>query len=47
MPIIGDEYGFTQENVNKSPNQPGVYALYQNGELIYYGSATVQISVVS
>ena len=44
MPISGDEYSFTESNINNSPHAPGVYALYLRGELIYYGSATVQIS---
>ena len=37
MPITGDQYEFSQDNVDKSPDSPGVYALLQSGELIYYG----------
>jgi hypothetical protein len=39
MPIIGDMYTFSKENVDKSPDQHGVYALYDGEELIYYGRA--------
>lgn len=37
MPIKGDRYTFSKENVNKSPDEHGVYALYDGDELIYYG----------
>jgi hypothetical protein len=43
MPISGDLYPFTEENVNKSPDQPGVYALYQNAELTYYGMSQTSV----
>jgi excinuclease UvrABC nuclease subunit len=43
MPITGDQYHFSQENVDKSPDQPGVYALYQNNALIYIGRAQTSI----
>ncbi len=39
MPIIGDKYGFTQDNVDKSPDDHGVYELYEGDELIYIGRA--------
>ncbi len=39
MPINGDKYDFSQKNVDGSPEQPGVYALFAGGELIYYGKA--------
>lgn len=39
MPIVGDKYGFTQENVDKSPDDHGVYELYEGEELIYIGRA--------
>jgi hypothetical protein len=31
---------FTEQNVNAAPNTPGVYALYQQGELVYFGSTS-------
>lgn len=39
MPIEGDKYEFTEKNVNKSPDKHGVYALFDDNELIYYGRA--------
>ena len=43
MPIAGDIYPFTDENVDRSPDQPGVYALYQDGALIYIGQSETSI----
>jgi excinuclease UvrABC nuclease subunit len=48
MPIVDTIYrDFSKENVDKSPDQPGVYALFiaqQGGYgLIYYGRAKVSI----
>jgi hypothetical protein len=43
MPINGEQYPFTQQNVDSSPEQAGVYELLDNGTTIYYGSATVSI----
>ncbi len=43
MPVQGDRYTFSQENVNKSPSSPGVYALYDGNMLIYYGSSALSI----
>ena len=40
MPVAGKTYDFSQENVNKAPERPGVYGLLDGDELIYYGSAT-------
>lgn len=40
MPIVGDRYAFTKENVDKSPDEKGVYALYDGDVLIYYGRAS-------
>ena len=37
MAISGDKYAFTQENVDKSPTDEGVYALYDGNEVIYIG----------
>ena len=39
MPISGDLYAFTKENVDNSPDSHGVYALYDGTTLIYYGRA--------
>jgi excinuclease UvrABC nuclease subunit len=39
MPISGDKYAFTKDNVNKAPDDHGVYALYDGDVLIYYGRA--------
>lgn len=44
MPISGEQYDFSSDNVNnRAPEQPGVYALYSSGTLIYYGRASVSI----
>lgn len=43
MPIQSQVYEFTDANVSNSPEEPGVYALLTNGELTYYGSATISI----
>jgi hypothetical protein len=37
MPITGEKYEFTQENVDRSPTGKGVYALYDEGTTIYIG----------
>jgi len=39
MPITGDSYAFTKDNVDASPDAHGVYALYDGDVLIYYGRA--------
>jgi hypothetical protein len=36
MSFSGVRYEFTKENVDKSPNKPGVYALFKGERLIYY-----------
>ena len=43
MPINGEQYPFTQQNVDASPDSQGVYELLQNGVTTYYGSATATI----
>ena len=40
MPITGDKYSFTQDNVNKAPEVHGVYALYDGDLTIYIGRAS-------
>jgi hypothetical protein len=47
MPIASPRYALTQVMVSGAPNDPGVYALWESDELIYYGhargdSATIQ-----
>ena len=37
MAVSGDNYPFTQENVDKSPTRIGVYALYDGNVTIYIG----------
>jgi len=39
------KYAFTQRNVDQSPDEPGVYALFDGDELIYYGSSETSIRV--
>ena len=39
MPIIGDKHPFTLQNVELAPDAPGVYALFDEAEVAYYGSA--------
>ena len=37
--IEDGRYRFNSENIDRSPEEPGVYALYDDSELIYYGRA--------
>jgi hypothetical protein len=39
MAISGGKMPFAKEQVDKSPDLRGVYALYDGNELIYYGRA--------
>jgi len=39
MPFAGGRYRFTRNMVEGAPADPGVYALWENDELIYYGRA--------
>ena len=39
MPIHGEKYRFVKRNVDLSPDEPGVYALFIGERLIYYGEA--------
>lgn len=43
MPIPGSSYSFSQENINKAPTKPGVYALLDSAIIIYYGKASKSI----
>lgn len=47
MPIASPRYAFNKIMVSGAPNDPGVVALWENHEIIYYGhargeSATIQ-----
>jgi hypothetical protein len=39
MPIASPRYALTQTMIAGAPADPGVYALWENEELIYYGHA--------
>jgi hypothetical protein len=39
MPIASPRYAFTAVMVSGAPPDPGVYALWEGDELIYYGRA--------
>ncbi len=39
MPIASPRYAFTATRVSGAPADPGVYALWENDEVIYYGHA--------
>ena len=39
MSLDGGKYPFTEENINRSPEQHGVYELIQNSTTIYFGRA--------
>jgi hypothetical protein len=37
MPVAGDLYSFTQENVDRAPTSDGVYSLHEGSETTYIG----------
>ena len=37
MSIKGDSYSFTDANIDRAPDSPGVYQLSENGTVIYIG----------
>jgi hypothetical protein len=39
MPIFGEKHRFTRKNVELAPDAPGVYALFDDGKVAYYGRA--------
>lgn len=39
MSIAGEQYEFTEKNVNNAPDGAGVYQLIQDGTTIYFGRA--------
>lgn len=47
MPINGEKYIFSEENIQKAPQTGGVYELYVGDELIYIGHATGSATTIS
>jgi hypothetical protein len=45
MPFGGGRYRFTRSMVEGAPADPGVYALWENEELIYYGRASASSTI--
>ncbi len=43
MPVAGDSYDCSQDNIRKAPDKAGVYALFDGAQVIYYGSSAVSI----
>jgi hypothetical protein len=44
MPISGEKYQFSKDNVDAAPNTPGVYVLLNDrGGVIYYGRSTTSV----
>ena len=39
MPISTQAYWFTEDGIRNAPQAQGVYALYRNKDVIYYGSS--------
>lgn len=39
MPILGEKLRFNRANLDRVPDTTGVYALYVDGEVAYYGAA--------
>jgi hypothetical protein len=39
MPIASPRYPFTRASIVGAPNDPGIYALFREQELIFYGLA--------
>lgn len=39
MPLFGEKHPFTRENVELVPDEPGVFALYGELEVAFYGAA--------
>jgi hypothetical protein len=46
MPIASPRYAFTKTMVAGAPADPGVFALWENDELIYYGHARGQAATI-
>ncbi|HVL34451.1 MAG TPA: hypothetical protein VM489_02165 [Burkholderiales bacterium] len=47
MPIASPRYSFTRSAIDGAPDDPGVYALYKGGELVYYGAASGAATILS
>jgi hypothetical protein len=51
MPIASPRYPFTRSSLAGAPNDPGIYALFQNDELLFYGLAvgagTIQSKLIA
>lgn len=45
MPIFGEQHRFTRRNVEQAPDEPGVYALYADDEVAYYGCTRGQETI--
>lgn len=45
MPIFNPKYKFTQTMTQGAPQEPGVYALWEHGELIFLGRASVSETI--
>ncbi len=39
MPVRGERQAFARASVAEAPDAPGVYALFENDDVIFYGSA--------
>lgn len=46
MPIASPRYAFTKTMVAGAPDDPGVFALWENDELIYYGHARGEAATI-
>ena len=46
MPIASPRYAFTATMVSGAPPDPGVFALWEKDELIYYGRAQGQSATI-
>ena len=46
MPFGGGRYRFTRSMVEGAPAERGVYALWENEELIYYGRASSSVITI-
>ena len=45
MPIRSPKYRLTRAMVNGAPAEPGIYALWEDDELIYLGSASATATI--
>lgn len=47
MQIKGNLQAFSREDIDEAPDEPGVYGLYQGGDLIYIGRAEGGLSITT